>query len=161
MTPVTTRRNQYALRAIFELAKRSGLGPTKIAHIAQAQGIPVRFLEVILNRLKRSGLVDARRGASGGYFLTRSAGRITVADIMTFMHGPSKPSQCAACVAKTKCPHGNRCAFSGMWNRVSQAVLQVYTQTTIQDLLDNDRQRHGKRPSLSTRSHQMRQGRLL
>jgi Rrf2 family protein len=145
VTPITPRKNQYALRAVFELAKHRGKGPTKISEIADAQSIPVRFLEVILNKLKGSGLIDAKRGFYGGYFLTRSPDQITVADILSFMQGPPTTVDCAACVAKFKCPYGHRCAFSAMWNRVNRAILQVYSETTIQDLLDNDRQLRGRR----------------
>jgi Rrf2 family protein len=145
LTPITPRKNQYALRAVFELAKHRGKGPTKISDIADAQSIPVRFLEVILNQLKGSGLIDAKRGFYGGYYLTRSPDQITVADILNFMQGPTTPVDCAACVAKFKCPHGHRCAFSAMWNRVDRAIMQVYTDTTIQDLLDNDKRLQGKR----------------
>jgi Rrf2 family cysteine metabolism transcriptional repressor len=161
MTPITPRKNQYALRAVFELAKHRGKGPTKISDIADAQSIPVRFLEVILNQLKGSGLIDAKRGFYGGYYLTRSPEQITVADIMGFMQGPVKSVECAACVAKVKCPHGHRCAFMAMWNRVNRAILQVYTETTIQDLLDNDRQLQGKKRSSRKRSPKTRQGRSL
>lgn len=161
MPPITPRKNQYALRAVFELAKHRGKGPTKISDIADAQSIPVRFLEVILNQLKGSGLIDAKRGFYGGYYLTRSPEQITVADIMSFMHGPAKPALCAACVAKTKCPFGHRCAFSAMWNRVNRAIKQVYTETTIQDLLDNDRQLQGKKRSSRKRPLKTRQGRSL
>lgn len=161
MTPITPKKNQYALRAVFELAKRRGQGPTKISDIADAQSIPVRFLEVILNKLKGSGLIDAKRGFYGGYYLTRPPKQIRVADIMNFMQVPPRQEMCAACLAKAKCPYGHRCAFSSMWNRVSRAVLQVYTETTIQDLLDNDRQLHGKKRSSSKRPLKMRQGRSL
>jgi Rrf2 family protein len=161
MTSVTSRKNQYALRAIFELAKHRGEGPTKISDIADAQSIPVRFLEVILNKLKGSGLIDAKRGFYGGYYLTRSPEQITVADIMNFMQTPPKQEMCAACLAKAKCPHGYRCAFSAMWNSVNRAILQVYTETTIQDLLDNDRQIQGKKRSSRKRPLETRQGRSL
>jgi Rrf2 family protein len=152
MTPITPRKNQYALRAVFELAKHQGKGPTKISEIADAQSIPVRFLEVILNKLKRSGLIDAKRGFYGGYYLTRSPDQITVADIINFLQGPPTPVDCAACVLKTKCPHGHRCAFSSMWNRVNRAILQVYSETTIQDLLENERQLQGNRRQSRKRS---------
>lgn len=161
LMPITPRKNQYALRAVFELAKQKGKGPTKISDIADAQSIPVRFLEVILNKLKGSGLIDAKRGFYGGYYLTRPPEQITVADILSYLQGIPVSVQCAACVAKVKCPHGHRCAFSAMWNRVNRAVLQVYTETTIQDLLDNDRQLHGKKRSCSKRPLKMRQGRSL
>ena len=77
------------------------------------------------------------------------------------MYGPAKPALCAACVAKVKCPHGHRCAFSAMWNRVNRAILQVYNETTIQDLLDNDRQLQGKKRSSRKRPLKTRQGRSL
>jgi Rrf2 family protein len=159
MQAITPKKNQYALRAIFELAKHRDKGPTKISDIADAQSIPLRFLEVILNKLKGSGLIDAKRGFYGGYYLTRSPDQITVADIMSFLQGPPRAVQCAACVAKIKCPHGHRCAFSSMWNRVNRAISQVYTETTIQDLLDNDRQLQSKQRSSRKRSYTMRQGR--
>ena len=72
-----TQRNQYALRAIVELAKRVGSGPVKVSEIAAAQAIPRRFLEVILGQLKGSGLVTAKRGYHGGYFLLREPETIT------------------------------------------------------------------------------------
>jgi Rrf2 family protein len=161
MQAITPRKNQYALRAIFELAKHRDKGPTKISDIADAQSIPLRFLEVILNKLKGSGLIDAKRGFYGGYFLTRSPEQITVADVMSFLQGSPKAVQCAACVVKAKCPHGHRCAFSSMWNRVNRAISQVYTETTIQDLLDNDRQLQGKNRSSRKRSLTTRQGRSI
>lgn len=161
MTPIAPKKNQYALRAVFELAKRRGNGPAKISDIAGAQSIPVRFLEVILNKLKGSGIVDAKRGFYGGYYLTRDPKLIRVADIMNFMQVPPQQEMCAACQAKIKCPYGNRCAFSSMWNRVNQAILQVYTQTTIQDLLDNDRQLNGKQRSPQERHLKKRRGRSL
>ena len=161
MQAITPKKNQYALRAIFELAKRRGEGPTKISDIADAQSIPLRFLEVILNKLKGSGLIDAKRGFYGGYFLTCSPDQITVADVIGFLQGSPKTVQCAACVVKAKCPHGHRCAFSSMWNRVNRAISQVYNETTIQDLLDNDRQLQGKKRSSRKRSLKTRQGRSL
>jgi Rrf2 family protein len=146
MSPIVPRKNQYALRAVFELAKQRGKGPTKISDIAEAQAIPLRFLEVILSKLKRSGMVDSKRGFTGGYYLTRSPEQITVGDIMSFLQGPQKPVECAACVSRPGCPFERRgCAFSAMWNRVNCAISQVYNETTIQNLLDKDRNLRRKR----------------
>jgi hypothetical protein len=57
-----SQKCEYAVRAVFELAKRVGRGPVRIADIAEAQAIPVRFLEVILSQLKQGGFVDSQRG---------------------------------------------------------------------------------------------------
>ena len=131
-----TKKNQYALRAIFELAKHNGKGPQKISEIAKAQAIPGKFLEVILNQLKGSGLVDSKRGFYGGYFLKCSPKDITVGDILRFMQGPGKPANCIVCVSKGDCPFDGDCAFAPMWNKVDAAMFKIYDETIIHDLLN-------------------------
>ena len=135
-----TKKNQYALRAIFELAKHNGKGPQKISEIAQAQAIPVKFLEVILNQLKGSGLVDSKRGFYGGYFLLRHPDTITVGQIMRFMERNLEQSKCVALVPEMNCPFKGDCAFFPMWNKVKDAMYKVYDETTIQDLIHNEKQ---------------------
>ena len=77
----------YALRACAELAV-AGDGPVKGERLAQAQDIPLQFLEHILLELKHQGLVRARRGAKGGYWLARPAAEVTVADVVRAVEGP-------------------------------------------------------------------------
>jgi Rrf2 family protein len=143
--PITPKKNQYALRAIFELAKHKGKGPKKISQIAAAQAIPFRFLEVILSQLKGSGLVGSKRGFYGGYFLTRSPDHISVGDVLRYMEKPLPASHCVACVSKTNCPFSGKCAFAPMWNRVNDAIFRIYDQTTIQDLLNTEMHIHGNK----------------
>jgi Rrf2 family protein len=80
-------RADYAVRAAVELAA-AGQGPTKGDAIAQAQGIPLKFLENILGDLRHSGIVRSQRGAEGGYWLARPADQITVADVIRAVEGP-------------------------------------------------------------------------
>ena len=77
----------YAIRAAVELAA-AGDGPIKGERIAQAQEIPLNFLENILVDLRNAGLVASRRGAEGGYWLARPAGEITLADVIRAVDGP-------------------------------------------------------------------------
>ena len=77
----------YALRAMAELAAAPP-GPIKGERIAEAQGIPPKFLENILLELRRSGLVASRRGAEGGYRLGRPAEEISLADVIRAVEGP-------------------------------------------------------------------------
>ena len=95
---------QYAVRAVFELAKRQGTRAVKIGEIAEAQAIPTRFLENILNHLKGGGFVDSVRGRSGGYLLARSAKDLTVGEIVRFIEGPLSPVECAGGKKKGQCP---------------------------------------------------------
>ena len=137
---LVTQKNQYALRAIFELARRKGGGPTKTSEIARAQAIPVRFLEVILNQLKRSGIVESKRGYYGGYSLVRPPEDISVGDVFRFMQGAADSLHCMACETRSDCPFHGKCAFIPLWNRVQKAIFDVYDGTTLQDLLDNENQ---------------------
>jgi Rrf2 family protein len=77
----------YALRATIELAAAAD-GPVKGERIAQAQEIPLKFLENILGDLKHAGIVRSQRGAEGGYWLARPAEEITVADVVRAVEGP-------------------------------------------------------------------------
>jgi Rrf2 family protein len=78
----------YAVRAAAELAAAPEGRPVKGEHLASAQGIPPKFLENILADLRNAGLVRTRRGAEGGYALTRPAEEISVADVMRAVEGP-------------------------------------------------------------------------
>src|SRR5439155_11614505 len=77
----------YALRAVIELAA-AGDGPVKGERIAQAQEIPLKFLENILGDLRQAGIVRSQRGAEGGYWLARPADEISVADVVRTVEGP-------------------------------------------------------------------------
>lgn len=133
-----TQRNQYALRAIVELARRVGTGPVKVSEIAKAQAIPLRFLEVILGQLKGSGLVDAKRGYYGGYFLLRQPEEITVGSVIRFLQGEPDLKECQSCISKMQCPFENDCAFASLWTRVNEAVFNIFDETTIKDLVPDD-----------------------
>jgi Rrf2 family protein len=81
-----TAKVDYALRALVELAADGGT--VKGDRLAQAQGIPLKFLENILAELRRAGLVGSQRGADGGYRLQRPADKISVADVIRAVEGP-------------------------------------------------------------------------
>jgi Rrf2 family protein len=79
----------YALRAMIELAAaETEGGPVKGERLAQAQAIPVKFLESILGDLRQAGLVRSQRGVEGGYWLARPGAEITVADVIRAVEGP-------------------------------------------------------------------------
>jgi Rrf2 family protein len=78
----------YAVRAAVQLAAAAPGRPTKGEALAQAQGIPLKFLENILSDMRHAGLVRSQRGAEGGYWLNRPATEITVADVIRAVEGP-------------------------------------------------------------------------
>ncbi len=133
-----SQKCQYSIRAVFELAKRNGRGPVKIVEIAEAQAIPLRFLEIILNQLKSAGFVESRRGPAGGYFLAKKPEAIAVGEIVRFVEGPLAPVPCMTGKAAGTCALDGACAFIGMWKRIAEAVSDVYDRVNFQDLVDED-----------------------
>ncbi|MER6254664.1 Rrf2 family transcriptional regulator [Streptomyces sp. NPDC001584] len=81
-------RADYAVRAALQLAASQDDGPVKAEAIADAQDIPHKFLEGILNDMRRGGLVLSQRGGNGGYRLAKPAGSISVADVIRVVDGP-------------------------------------------------------------------------
>jgi Rrf2 family protein len=84
----TTAKADYAVRAAVELAAVGTGQPVKAEDIADAQSIPLNFLENILAELRRAGIVESRRGAAGGYLLARPAEEISLADVIRAVEGP-------------------------------------------------------------------------
>jgi Rrf2 family protein len=135
------QKSQYALRAIFELSMRFGRGPVKIADIARAQAIPVRFLEVILSQLKQGGFVESQRGSEGGYYLLRDPHEFTVGELLRFLQWPIAPVGCLIEDTKVKCQLYGDCVFMPMWERVRQAISDVFDNETFQDLVEKEHER--------------------
>ena len=130
---------QYALRAVFELALRDSNSPARIADIAAAQGIPLHFLENILNELKRTGIVRSFRGKHGGYALARSPGSVSVGEIVRSIEGPMLTAGCVNGTSDT-CPAQGQCVFLPMWVELEQAISDVYDSTTFGDLVSRHQQ---------------------
>ncbi|HUS08169.1 MAG TPA: Rrf2 family transcriptional regulator [Bryobacteraceae bacterium] len=129
-------KGEYALQALLDLAIQSKGEPVKIADIARRQKIPQKFLELILAGLKQGGFVESRRGAEGGYLLSRTADAITVGQVIRFMEG--QKSSNGSSNQKGDTP------FSDMWQSVDAAVSGVIDRTTFADIERQWREKQGK-----------------
>jgi Rrf2 family protein len=83
-----TAKADYAVRAVVELAASSADAPRKVDEIAQAQAIPVSFLENILTQLRSTGIVRSQRGPEGGYWLAHPANEVSLAQVIRAVEGP-------------------------------------------------------------------------
>jgi Rrf2 family protein len=123
----------YAVRAAAELAAAEPAGlPVKGEHLAAAQEIPPRFLENILADLRNAGLLSARRGADGGYALTRAPSEISVAEVLRAVEGPlaavqgSRPEDLHYWGAATRLPE--------VWVALRANLRAVLERVTLADL---------------------------
>lgn len=129
-----TAKADYAVRVCIELAvaaSRDG-GPTKGEALADAQAIPLNFLENILGELRHAGVVRTQRGAQGGYLLARPAGEITVADVIRAVEGPlaSVRGQPPEEVTYT----GAAAPLQHVWIAVRANLRAVVERVTLEDL---------------------------
>ena len=122
----TSVKGEYALQAILDLASQRSGEPIRIADIAQRQKIPQKFLELILASLKQAGFVESRRGAEGGYLLSRPADSLTVGEVLRYVEGPQGKGR--------NHRKGVATPFTGMWEQVDAAVSAVIDKTTFADL---------------------------
>ena len=120
-----SQKCQYAVRAILELAKRFGQGAVSAGQIAASQAVPQRFLEVILNESKPTGLISLV--AQGGYYLTVHPKQITVGRIIRLVDGPLDPVRCTGDKDSSACPLKDHGSLTDLWTQAREAVEQVDT----------------------------------
>jgi Rrf2 family protein len=133
-----SRKCQYALKAVFELAWRNNGKPIKTGRIAEAQRMSTRFTETILNELKHGGYVESRRGNAGGYLLARDAADLTVREIIEYIQGPISLVPEATEGGPNEAFLGNE-AFNELWGQVNDAVCEVCDGKTFADLVESER----------------------
>jgi Rrf2 family transcriptional regulator, cysteine metabolism repressor len=132
-----SQRCQYGLRALFELAKRPPGRPTTTGEIAEAQAIPPRFLESILNTLKQAKIVKSHRGARGGYILAVPPAELTMGMVISLLEGPIQPVKCIV-GGGVDCPLRGKCSFLEVWQKAGSAMQDIFDSTTYQDLVDKE-----------------------
>jgi len=136
---VLSQRTQYAVRAVFELAKREGAGPIKASKIASSEHIPLRFLENILAGLRQAGIVESVRGKEGGYTLIRPSTETSVGEVIRLIQGPLTVVECADAASGRDCSLRAGCVLLPMWERAHSAMMSVYDGTTFADLVEQER----------------------
>jgi Rrf2 family protein len=125
----------YAVRAAAELAASSGGRPLKREQIAQAQGIPSKFLETIMLELKHAGIVKSLRGAEGGYSLARPASDISVADVIRAVEGPLAHVRGER--VETVEYAGAASRLRDVWVAVRASLREILETTSLDDLVSD------------------------
>jgi Rrf2 family protein len=146
---------EYGVRVMVELARRAGGEPVPLAEIAAHDGLPLAYLEHLVARLRKAGLVDSRRGSRGGYMLARPSSEITMAEVVEALEGSIAPIECISQAADGSivCSRESGRAESGqagsgragsrskvcptklLWTRVRSSIVNTLRETTLADLL--------------------------
>jgi Rrf2 family transcriptional regulator, cysteine metabolism repressor len=135
-------RSEYGVRVMIQLARRRGSGPVPLTGIAEAESLPLAYLEQLVSRLRKADLVSSTRGAHGGYELSRDPAEITMAEVVQALEGSLIPMQCFDELGGTRvlCNHVEdgfeNCATKVLWTRVQGGITRALEQTTLAELAD-------------------------
>src|SRR3954470_19348041 len=129
---------EYGIRVMAHLARTGGDGPISLGTIADSEGLPLAYLEHLVQRLRKAGLVESRRGAHGGYTLAREAGDITMAEVVRALEGDIAPIECITadadgvlvCSREGAAP----CPTKLLWTRVKGSIVRTLNEMTLDDL---------------------------
>jgi Rrf2 family cysteine metabolism transcriptional repressor len=130
-------KGKYGVRAVFEIARHFGKGPITIKEISERQGISFSYLEQILHKLGKAGLIESVRGPSGGYLLGRKPQELTIGDIVRVLEGPIALSHCLEPGESGDCYQADDCVARMVWAKVGEKIEKALDSISFQDLLQN------------------------
>ena len=139
-----TTKAEYGVRLLIELGRQSQDQPISLKAIADAENLPLAYLERIVALLKRAELVESTRGAHGGYQLARGPEHIAMDEVVLALEGSLAPMECfvddRSEDGRVLCSHhddsGHGCATKLLWTRVQVGVLKTLADTTLAELID-------------------------
>jgi Rrf2 family transcriptional regulator, cysteine metabolism repressor len=139
---------EYGVRVMAHLARqatgRDGEAmaaeqPISLGSIADAEGLPLAYLEHLVQRLRKADLVASRRGAHGGYTLARPAGDITMAEVVAALEGEIAPIECITAdadgVLTCSRESAEPCPTKLLWTRVQGSIVRTLNDMTLDDLV--------------------------
>lgn len=134
-----SKRGEYALRALIDLgiAEAQGRELVQLSELAEKENLPGKFLEQIFIQLREAGLIDAKRGKGGGYFLAKTAGEIRIGDVVRMIDGPLAPIHCASQTAyeRCTCPDEEHCGLRILMLDVRNAIANILDRYTLADVV--------------------------
>jgi Rrf2 family protein len=132
-------KGQYGVRAMFEIAKDYKKGPLTIKEISKRQGMSVSYLEQLLNKLRRAGLIKSRKGPGGGYTLEKKPDEISIGVILNTLEGPVAITNCLAPEsAQPECNLIEKCVTRLLWKSLGEKIENFLDTISLNDLLKEE-----------------------
>lgn len=138
-------RGRYGLRAMIDLGIYSqGGNIVSLSQIAQRQDISVNYLEQLISKLRKAGLIKGIRGAQGGYVLAMPLEEITIGDILRALEGDLDPVQCSEIKGDESCDNADLCVTKHVWKRISDSINDTVDNIMLLELVDESKRAHEK-----------------
>ena len=143
---IFSSKAEYGVRLMVELGRQEPEQPVSLKAIADAEGLPLAYLEQVVSRLRKADLVMSARGAHGGYWLARDATEITMHDVVGALEGAITPMECFVHdqMERVVCSHqpqtgAGPCATKLLWTRVQGGIVRSLQTTTLAELVEFSR----------------------
>jgi Rrf2 family protein len=131
-----TTQAEYGLICALHLARRKSDGPVTGREIAARERLPADYVEQIMLKLRRAGIVTSTRGAHGGYHLARAAEQISVRDVIAASEHSTFEVHCTSHpVEAERCAASHDCSIRPVWMLLQQRVDDVLGSVHLSDLL--------------------------
>lgn len=130
-------KGRYALRVMLDLAMHEGDGNISLKDVAERQGVSLKYLEMIISILNKSGFVTSQRGKSGGYQLAKKPEEYTAGSILKVMEGSLAPVGCLA-GEESRCSRAAACLTLPMWKGLDKLIDDYLEGITLADLLEGN-----------------------
>jgi len=138
-------KGRYGLRAIVDLALHSEEETVALSSIAEREGISISYLEQLIAKLKKAGLVTSVRGAQGGYKLAKPASEVSIGDILRALEGSLNPVDCAEVVGgESNCEGANLCVTKYVWKRISDSINDAVDHIMLSELVEESKIKHAQ-----------------
>ena len=133
-----SRKTKYAINALVYLARENKSEPVQISKIAESENIPRKFLEAILLELRHAGMLNSRKGKTGGYYLQQSPEEINIADVMRLFDGPIALLPCVAYKYYERCEEcidEETCGIRSIFSDVRSETVRALKRATLAEII--------------------------
>jgi len=132
-----TTKGKYAVTALLDLSlHQSGKEFISLSKIAARQDMPISYLEQLFRNLRKAGIVEAARGPTGGYRLSRHCSEINVSEVVASVEGAMDATQCGGA---SDCHAGTRCLAHDLWSELNSQVDNFLISKSLEDVIANER----------------------
>ncbi len=132
-------RTAYGVRVLLDLALHRAEEPIPLRDIAHRQELPLAYLERLISPLVAAGIVRTKRGVGGGVYLARDPSELRLDEVVGVLEGSLAPLECVD--DPDACTRSSFCAARDLWREVREAMIRVLASTTLQDLVERQRQK--------------------
>lgn len=130
-------KGRYGLRAVLDLAMYgSSENAVALSAIAERQNISISYLEQLIAKLKKSGIVNSIRGAQGGYILAKAPEEISVGEVLRVLEGDLNPVDCSELEGNNQCSGSDLCVTKYVWKRISDSINSAVDDLMLSELVE-------------------------